>query len=105
MGSFQLLALINKAAMNIVEHLSLFYVGTSFQYMPTSGITGSSDSIMSNFLRDCQNDFQSGCASLLFQKQWRVPLSLHHSQHLLSPEFLFLAILTSVWWNIRIVLI
>jgi len=29
LGSFQLLAIINKAAMNIVEHVSLLYVGAS----------------------------------------------------------------------------
>jgi len=27
LGSFQVLAIINKAAMNIVEHVSLLYVG------------------------------------------------------------------------------
>jgi len=36
LGSFQLLAIINKAAMNIVEHVSLLYVGASFGYMPRS---------------------------------------------------------------------
>jgi hypothetical protein len=29
LGSFQLLAIINKAAMNIVEHVSLLQVGAS----------------------------------------------------------------------------
>jgi hypothetical protein len=38
LGSFQLLAIINKAAMNIVEHVSLLYVGASFGYMPRNGI-------------------------------------------------------------------
>jgi hypothetical protein len=36
LGSFQLLAIINKAAMNIVEHVSL--VGTPSAYMPRSYI-------------------------------------------------------------------
>jgi hypothetical protein len=31
LDSFQLLATINKAAMNIVEHVSLLYYGTSFE--------------------------------------------------------------------------
>jgi hypothetical protein len=54
LGSFQLLAIINKAAMNIVEHVSLLPVGTSSGYMPRKGIAGSSGSTMSYFLRNRQ---------------------------------------------------
>jgi hypothetical protein len=57
LGSFQILAIINKAAMNIVEHVSFLLVGTSSGYMPRRGIAGSPGSIMSNFLRNCQTDF------------------------------------------------
>ena len=64
LGSFQLLAIINKAAMNILEHVSFLPVGTSSRYMPRRGIVGSSGSTMSNFLRNHQIDFQSGCTSL-----------------------------------------
>ena len=64
LGSFQLLASIKKAAMNIVEHVFLLPVGTSSVYMPGRGIAGSSSSTMSNFLRKHQTDFQSGCTSL-----------------------------------------
>ena len=49
LGSFQLLAIINKAAMNIVERVFLLPVGTSSGYMPRRGIAGSSSSIMSRF--------------------------------------------------------
>jgi hypothetical protein len=106
LGSFQLLAITNKAAMNIVEHVSLSTVGTSSGYMPRRGIAGSSGSTMSNFLRNRQTDFQTGCTSLHYHKQWRsVPLSPHPHQHLLSPEFLILTILTGERWNLRVVLI
>ena len=53
LGSFQLLAIINKTAMNIVEHVSLLHVGASSGYMPRSSIAGFSGSTMSNFLRNC----------------------------------------------------
>jgi hypothetical protein len=106
LGSFQLLVIINKAAMNTVEHVSLLHVGVSSAYMPRSGTAGSSGSTMSNFLRNRQPDFQSGCNSLQPHQQWRsVPLSPHSHQHLMSPEFLILTILTDVRWNLKVVLI
>ena len=64
LGSFQLLAIINRAAMNIVEHVSLLHGGEYFGYMPRSGIAGSSGSDVPSFLRNCQTDFQSGCTDL-----------------------------------------
>jgi hypothetical protein len=69
LGSFQFLVIINKAVMNIGEHVSLKHVGAYFGYMPRSGISGSSGSIMSNFLRNCQTDFQRGFTSLQSHQQ------------------------------------
>ena len=106
LGSCQLLAIINKAAMNIVEHVSFLPVGTSSGYMPRRGTAGSSGSTMSNFLRNHQTDFQSGCTSLQSHQWWRnIPLSPHPCYHLLSPEFLILAILSGARWNLRVALI
>jgi hypothetical protein len=77
--------------------MSLLHVGTSSRYMPRSGIAESSGSTMSSFLRHHQTDFKSGFTHLESHQQWRsVPLSSHPRQHLLSPEFLILAILTDV---------
>jgi hypothetical protein len=105
LGSFHLLVIINKTAMNIVEQVSLLQVGAFSGYIPRSDIAGSPGSTMSNFLWNCQTDFQSGCMSLQSHQQWRsVLLSPHPHQHLLSPEFLTLAILTGVRWNLRVVL-
>ena len=103
LGSFQLLAIKNNVSMNIVEHVFLLPLGTSSGYVPRRGIAGSSDRTMPNCLRNCHTDFQSGCTSL---QKWRsVPLSPHPRQHLLSTEFLILAILICVRLNLRVVLI
>jgi len=96
LGSFQLLTIINNVDTNIVEY-SLLYVEVLFGHMPKRGIAVSSVCSMSNFLRNLQTDFQGGCTSLQSHQQWRsVPLSPHPHQHLLSPEFWNLAILTGV---------
>lgn len=51
MGPFHVLAIINKAAMNIVDNLYLLQVGAFSEYMPRRGIARSSGSTRSSFLR------------------------------------------------------
>ena len=58
LGCFQLLAITNKAAMNIVEHMPLWHGGPSFGYISKSGIVGSSGRSVSNFLRNLQINLQ-----------------------------------------------
>jgi hypothetical protein len=83
-GCFQLLAITYKAAMNMVEHVSLWYSGDSFGYTPKSGIARSLGRTISNFLMNHQTDFQSGSSSLQSHQQWRnVSFSLNPCQHVL----------------------
>jgi hypothetical protein len=61
---------------------------------------------MSNSLRKFQTDFQSPYTSLQSHQKWRsVPLTPYPRQHLLSPEFLIIAILIGVRWNLGVGLI
>jgi hypothetical protein len=75
LGSFQLLAIINKAAMNIVEHVSFLPVGASSGYMPRRGIAGSSGSTMSNFLRNHQTNLVYKVSSRTARATQRNPVS------------------------------
>jgi hypothetical protein len=51
--------------------VSLWYGRTSFGYMPKSSIAASSGKTISNYLRNYQIDFQSGCTSLQSHQQRR----------------------------------
>ena len=83
LGCFQFLGAMNKVAMNIVEHVSLWYGRASFEYMPRNGISWSRT--IPSFLKNHQTDFQSVYTSLHYHEQWRsVPLSPHPRQHVLS---------------------
>ena len=104
LGCFQVLAITNKATMNIVEHVLLWHGGASFGYMPKSGIAASSGRSIASFLRNCQIDFQCGCTILQFHQQWKsVLFSPYLHQHVLLHEYLILATLVGVRWNLRVV--
>ena len=103
LGCFQVLAMRNNAAINIVEHMSLWHDWVPLRYIPKSGIAGSWGRLFSNFLRYFPTDIQS---SLHSHQQCRsVPFIPHPLQHKLSSMFLILAILTGLRWNLRIILI
>lgn len=85
---FQVLAIISKVDMNIAEHTILWCDRVSFVYINKSGIAGSSGKSISNFVRNLQIDFLSGCTSLQSKQQWgSVPLSPYSCQYVLSPMF------------------
>jgi hypothetical protein len=74
--------------------------------MPRNGVAGSSGRTLSNFLRNCQINLQSGCISLQSHQLWRsVPDSPHPLLGVLSLQFLILVILIVIMWILRVILI
>ena len=56
LGCFQVLAMMNNAAMNIAEQISLWNYCEFFGYIPKRGIAGSWGRLIPNFLRNLHID-------------------------------------------------
>ena len=97
-GCFQILAIVNSAAMNI-GMLMFFQISVlgSFAYVPRNWTAGPKGRAIFNLLRYLHTAFHSGCTSLHSHQQCKsVALSPHPRQHLLFVDLLMTAILTGV---------
>ena len=106
LGCFHILVIVNNVAMYI-GMLMVFQIRVlgSFGYIPRSGITGSKDKSIFNFLMYFHTAFHIGCTSLhSYQQCKRVPLSPHPGQGLFV-DLLMKANLTGVRWFLTVILI
>ena len=101
LGCFQLLAIVNCAAMNMAVHRFFWICVSGFLgYNPSIGIT------IFSFPRKFHTVFLSGCTSLHSHRQCtRVPFSPQPGQHLLFVNFVMMANMTSVKRYLIVVLI
>ena len=87
LSCFQVLAIINSAAINI-RVCVYFSILVSSGYMPMNGIAESHGTFLHNFVSNLHTVLHSDCISLHFHQHCqKVPFPAHPHQHLLFSVF------------------
>ena len=110
LGCFHILAIVNKAAVNIGVQISVWVSAfNSFECMPRSGIDGWYGKSMFNFLRTLHTAIYNGYTIIHshHQQGTSVPISSHPHHFLFCVLFCFLirTILMGMKWYLIVVLI